>query len=143
MTLELLQQYWALLIASVLGVAIALFVAYRLYCASARGQLLRTARSLATRQHTADRARRAVRDARARLEKLYANEASTKPRHLQEAADKLDDARALLKIAEDQALIAANHVRKIIVEEFPPKVHAKLRARYLPEPEPDGKPFTF
>ena len=50
---------------------------------------------------------------------------------------------ALLKIASDQVLIAENHVRKIIVVEFPPKHHERLRRRYLPGEGDDGKPFSF
>lgn len=143
MTLVILQQYWALIVASVLGVAIGLFVLHRLYASSAHGQLLRVVQAHAMSQQAAGKARRRVRGTRSRLEKLYAKEASTKPRVLQEGIDALADAKALLKIAEDQAMISANHVRKIILEEFPPKRHAKLRARYLPESEPDKKPFTF
>ena len=55
----------------------------------------------------------------------------------------MQDAEALLKIASDQVLIAENHVRKIIVEEFPPKHHERLRRRYLPGEGDDGKPFSF
>jgi hypothetical protein len=66
-----------------------------------------------------------------------------KPVRLQEARDAVQDAGALLKIAEDQVLIAENHVRKIIVEEFPPNRHERMRSRYLPGEREDGKPFTF
>jgi hypothetical protein len=40
-------------------------------------------------------------------------------------------------------LIAENHVRKIIVEEFPPNRHERMRSRYLPGEREDGRPFTF
>ena len=49
----------------------------------------------------------------------------------------------LLKIAADQVLIAENHVRKIIVEEFPPNRHERMRGRFLPGEREDGKPFSF
>ncbi|NIN38846.1 MAG: hypothetical protein GTO67_09360, partial [Gammaproteobacteria bacterium] len=50
---------------------------------------------------------------------------------------------ALLKITADQVLIAENHVRKIIVEEFPPNRHDRMRSKYLPDERQGGKPFTF
>ena len=66
-----------------------------------------------------------------------------KPSRLQAAREAVQDAEALLKIAEDQVLIAENQVRKIIVEEFPPKRHERMRRKYLPEEPENGKPFTF
>ena len=50
---------------------------------------------------------------------------------------------ALAKIADDQQLIAMNHVRRIIHDEFPPKQHDKMRARYLPDDIKDKRPFSF
>jgi hypothetical protein len=143
MTLEFLQQNWAILAASVLGTAVALFVAYRAFDGSARGQLLRAVRLHQARRQAATKAQRVADKVAARLQKLHTKRDSAKPRHIQEGAEALEDAEALRKIAQDQVLIAANHVRKIILEEYPPKRHARLRARYLPEDEPDKKPFTF
>ena len=74
---------------------------------------------------------------------LRAKRESAKPRHVQETTEALEDAQALLKIAEDQVLIAANHVRKLILEEFPPTRQEQLRSKYLPDSAPDSKPFTF
>jgi len=142
-TVDLLTRNWSLAIAAVLATVILLFVAFRAFADSARGQLLRRARSLRSRYAQARRARKAVAKAAARLQKLQGRAASVKPRHVQEAAETLEDARSLLKIAEDQVMIAENHVRKVIVEEFPPKQHAALRSKYLASPEGQGKPFTF
>ena len=75
--------------------------------------------------------------------KLDANAGKVKPRLLQEAKDALQDARALEKIAGDKVLIAANHVRRVIHEEFPPSRQQKLRARYLPGEEQNEGPFSF
>jgi hypothetical protein len=55
----------------------------------------------------------------------------------------VQDAEALLKIADDQVLIAENHVRKIIVEEFPPQRHDRMRSKYLPGDRRDARPFSF
>jgi len=66
-----------------------------------------------------------------------------KPRVLNESNEALADAKALAKIAGDRVLIAENQLRRVILEEFPPTQHEKLRNRYLPEASRDKKPFTF
>jgi uncharacterized membrane protein YccC len=140
---ETIQQYWALFIAAGLGAGVGLFVAARLYGDSARGRLGRSARDL-RRQYvelvqSADRVGRAEK----RLEKLTKRADSVRPRRMDEARAALDDAQALLRIVEDKVLVAENRVRKLIVEEYPPKRQERLRERYLRRPERDGRPFSF
>lgn len=143
MTLDFITRNWSLAIAFVLLTGIALFVLFRLYADSARGQLGSRIRELRTRYRDFDQAGRAVGRAERRLERLGANAASVKPRHVEEARETLADARALLKIAADQVLIGENHVRKVIVEEFPPKRQEALRNRYLRSEDGEKKPFSF
>ncbi len=143
MTLQFLQHNWAVLAASVLGLGIGLFVAYRALDDSARGRLMHLVRLYDEMVVAASRAQRVAAKAEAKLRKLRAKLESAKPRHVQEMSEELEDAHALLKIAEDQVLIAANHVRKLILEEFPPTRHEQLRSKYLPDSAPDSKPFTF
>lgn len=142
-TLEYLTRYWALVIASILGTAVLLFVLFRVFQASASGRLAATVRLLRRRESDAEIARKAVDRAAARLERLRAKAESVKPRHVEEANGTLEDARALLKIADDQVLVARNHVRKLILEEYPPKRHAAMRRKYLRQDEPETKPFTL
>ena len=143
MSIDFVTRNWSLVLASVLLTGIALFVLFRVYVDSAKGQLGARVRALRTRYNEAESARRAVVRAEKRLEQLGAKSARVKPRHIEEARDALEDARSLLKIAGDQVLIAENHVRKIIVEEFPPKRQEALRNRFLHSPEGREKPFTF
>jgi len=143
MTLDFLSRYWALVIASVLFTAITLFVLFRLYTESAKGQLGARIRDLQTRYREHDKAERAATRAERKLAKLSSKSASVKPRHLEEARGALEDARALQKIAADQVLIAENHVRKVIVEEYPPKRQEALRIEYLRSEEGHRKPFSF
>ena len=143
MILEFPIRYWSLAVAGVLATAIVLFLGFRVFSDSARGQLRSQLRALRRRYKKVDRARSRVRKAHARLERLRAKAASVKPRRVHEAAEALADARSLLKIAEDQVLIAENYVRRIIVEEFPPKRQESLRQRYLRPPRDRDKPFTF
>ena len=143
MTLELVIRNWALVGASVLGTAVLLFVLFRVYQDSGRGRLGARVRELRSCEQEAVRAHRAAEKAAGRLARLRARAASVKPRLVQEAEGALEDARALHKIAEDKVLIARNHVRKLIVEEYPPTRHDALRRRLLPSDEPEVKPFTM
>ena len=143
MTVEFITRNWSLVGAALLFTGIALFVAFRVYTDSAKGQLGARIRALRTRYREADSAEKAVTRAERRLARLSAKSASVKPRHVEEARETLDDARALLKIAADQVLIAENHVRKVIVEEFPPRRQEALRSRYLRSEQGQEKPFTF
>jgi hypothetical protein len=98
---------------------------------------------LRRRERAAQAAHKAVDRAGTRLERLRAEAESVKPRHVEEASGTLEDARALQKIADDQVLIARNHLRKLILEEYPPKRHAAMRSKYLQQDDPDAKPFTL
>ena len=143
MTLADLQQHWALIGAAVLGATVSLFAGWRAWLDSSIGRLRAARRRLLRKRREAARCLRAGERAEARLDGLAGRSESVKPVRLQEARDAVQDAEALLKIASDQVLIAENHVRKIIVEEFPPKHHERLRRRYLPGEGDDGKPFSF
>ena len=91
MTLELLSRYWALLIASVLGTAIFLFVLFRLYEASARGQLVNRVRILRRCKSAALRAQRRLDRASERLARLNRRADLVKPRVLTEAGGAIED----------------------------------------------------
>ena len=143
MTIELLQRFWALFAAGVLGTGILVFVLARLFAGTAQGQLRHHVHELQERYRELDKARRRVKRSEARFTRLRARAAKVKPRLLQEAEDALEDARSLVKIAGDQVMIAENHVRKVIVEEFPPARQERLRTRLLRSEAGDGKPFTF
>jgi hypothetical protein len=143
MTLDFAMRHWSLIAASILLTAIALFVALRAFTDSASGQLRTRAHNLDKRYRQAARAGKAADTAEARLKKLREKASTVKPRLLQEASEAFQDARALKKIADDQVLVAENHVRKIIVEEFRPARQEALRRKYLRRSEDHSLPFTF
>jgi hypothetical protein len=143
MSLNFLQQHWALIGAGIVGTAVLLFAVWRAWLDSPRGRLLVARRRLRDKDLEARRQHKQLERLSAHLESLQSKADAVKPRRLQEAMEAAQDARALLKIAKDQVLIAENHVRKIIVEEFPPQRHERLRSRCLPGERADGKPFTF
>ena len=143
MTLSFLEQHWALITAGIVATAVLLFAIWRAWQDSARGRLRAARRRLRHNVAAAHRQRKALQKLSARLDDLEARAGSVQPRRLREAAEAVQDAEALLKIAGDQVLIGENHVRKIIVEEFPPKRHDRMRSKYLPGEREDRKPFSF
>ena len=143
MTVDFLQQHWALFMASIVGTVVLLFAGWRAWLDSSRGRLHAARRRLREAKAAAERQHKRLVQLSARLESLRSKAESVKPLHLQEATEAVQDGQALLKIACDQLLIAQNHVRKIIVEEFPPRDHERMRGKYLPGEHEDGKPFTF
>lgn len=143
MTLDFLQRHWALAAGSMLVAAIFLFAAWRAWLDSPRGRLHLARRRLRDKELDVLRQRKRLARLSAQLESLRRKADSVKPIRLQETKEAVEDAEALLKIADDQVLIAGNHLRKIIVEEFPPKRHERMRRRYLPGESGNDKPFTF
>ncbi len=131
MTLEIITRHWALVIASVLGTGVLMFVLYRLYEASPRGRLNSNRRILRARKLGERQAQRRLDKASERLARLQSRAASTKPRLVAEAGEALQDAQSLQKIAADQVLVAKNHLRNVILEEFPPNRQDGLRNKYL------------
>lgn len=131
MTMQLVTQNWALVAASVLGLAILIFVLFRLYEASALGRL--SAHAAVLRKHNNEVARAETRLSKAseRLSELRSKADIIKPRLLSEAEEAIQDAKSLQQIAADQVLRAEKVVRDVILEEFPPKRHDGLRNKYL------------
>ncbi len=131
MTMQLLTQNWALVVASVLGLAILLFVLFRLYEASPRGRL--SAHVAVLRQHKADveLAESKLVKASERLSALRNKADTTKPKLLSEAEEAIQDAKSLRQIASDQVLRAQKLLRDVILEEFPPNRQDGLRSKYI------------
>lgn len=143
MDAELLRNNWALALAAVVGLVIALFLFVRVLSASARGQLRRVRKELAADCANLRKATAVVAKAGKQVSKLQRHADKVKPRHLQESKEALEDAKALAKIAHDKVLVSENHVRRVILEEFPPSEHQRLRAKYLPAEPLDKRPFSF
>jgi len=139
----ILKSNWALAVAAIIGFVIILIVVGNLIRQSAWGQLRQTLQTLAKARQDEAKALKSLEKAEHITRRLHENADRAKPRHLQEAKDALQDARALAKIANDKILIAENHVRRVIHEEYPPIRQEALRQKYLPEPARDKKPFSF
>lgn len=143
MSSEILQQHWALVVASVIGLAVLLMYLAQLLVSSRRVRLNASLQALRRKEKVAARAAKGVATLRKKLERLRRRAESVRPNVIEELRGELADAEALMKIANDQVLVARNQVRKIIVEEFPPKRQEALRKRLLPLEKRDTRPFSM
>ena len=132
MSTDVLTNNWAL-IAAVIPALIALILILRILVDnSAGGQLSATLKEHQKSRKAFDVARKVSQKTATRAEKLASKAGNVPPRTLQEAREAAEDAKSLEKIAHDRVLVTANHVRRVIVEEFPPVKHEMLRNKYLP-----------
>ena len=138
-----LQQYWALIAGGLLGILVAVYVISTILRQSAFGQLRRTRSELMVAVREQTKAAAKMNACHSRLKKLGAKSETTRPSILQQAIDSFEDAKALEKIASDKVLIAENHVRKVIHEEYAPTEHERMRRKCLPSEKPDSRPFSF
>jgi hypothetical protein len=137
------QSNWALLLAAAIFTLVILVIASGRILRSGHGQLRRFLAELAEQRTLLSRASATTQKAENKVDNLLQKSATVKPRIIQEARGAMQDARLLEKIASDKVLIAENHVRRIIFEEFPPNRQARLRDKYLPDDMPVDKPFSF
>lgn len=131
MTLELVQQYWALLAGSVIGLVVVLMLVHRAWQDSARGRLRVAVGELRQKRQDVAKQERVLRKAENSLAGLEARSDTVAPRRLELAREAVIDDKALLKILSDQVLVAQTKARTIIFEEFPPRRHDTLRQKYL------------
>jgi hypothetical protein len=137
------QTHWALILASATALALLLLAVRHFARHSARGRLRRTRKALDRERLRLRKAIAVAAKAERQRARLMQHVDRVKPRVLEESNGALADAKALAKIAADRVLVAENHLRRTILEEFPPSQHQSLRSRYLPETSRDNVPFTF
>jgi len=143
MNIESLHSDWAVWLAlGSLAIAIALMIPI-LVKRTSRSKLNKVLSDLNETQKELRKTARVSDKAEKKLQRMLANIERVKPRELQEAKDAVDDSKALTKILSDKMMVAQNHVRRVIHDEFPPSKHERLRARYLPQDVEDGRPFQF
>ena len=133
MTRDFVQQNWALILASVLIVAIALFVLYRLLQGSRRGRLAAALNHMRERERALEAATRSVKKAGSRLEKLQGKGDSVPPGQVMAAKDALVEAQETERLLQEQVLVVRNQARLVILEEYPTKDHDAMRRKYLRE----------
>ena len=143
MSVELLQQNWALVVAAVISVVVTAVIIQRLFEQSSTGQLRARVREHRAAVAACTDAEKRSNRCRRRLEALMGKADRVKPVDLEAARGALADAEALLRISSDKVLVEVNLLRKVIFEQFPPRRHEALRAQYLPDDVADGRPFSF
>lgn len=143
MNIESLQSDWAIWLAlASLVIAIVLTIPILLK-QTARSKLNKVLSDLKETQKELRKTARVSNKTEKKLQTMLANIECVKPRELQEAKDAVDDGKALTKILSDKMMVAQNHVRRVIHDEFPPAKHDRMRAKYLPQDVKEGRPFQF
>ncbi|NIS88728.1 MAG: hypothetical protein GTN98_01360 [Woeseiaceae bacterium] len=131
--MDFLQQNWALVAASVIGLAIALFLSFRGLQDSRRGRLGAALQHMRERERALAKAASAADAAAARFATISAKGDSVPPNRVLAAKDALIDAQETERLLKDQVLVVRNNVRTIILEEYPPKRHEALLRKWLRE----------
>lgn len=133
MTAEFLKPYWALAIASVLSVAILLFVVFRVLQDSRRGRLSRALSHLRQREKALARASSEADKAAARYSRLSARGDAIAPNKVLAAKEALVAAQETERLLKDQVLVVRNTARALILDEYPPARHAAILKKHLGE----------
>jgi signal transduction histidine kinase len=98
-----------------------------------RGRLNRQRRELRHCLYERRQAKKTAEKAARDHEKLYSRAQHVQPKQLREAQEHAADMQTLLGHADDQVLVAENHVRRILLDEFPPAIQQQLLRKYLPQ----------
>lgn len=130
---QVFPQYWAPIIAAVIGLAVALFIVFRLLQDSRRGQLARSLSALREREQALQKASRNVSKCLSKCEKMAAESDNVPPGKLLAAKDALAEARETEALLRDQVLVLRNNARTIILQDYPPSKHEFLCRKYLGE----------
>lgn len=124
-------DYTLLLVGLGIFLAVGLVVVLPNLIPTSRGRLNKQRRELRHRLYQHGQAQRAADKAARKFEAMNARASKVKPRVLRECEATAEDMRRMLVHAKDKVLVAENHVRKIILDEFPPAEHPKLVEKYL------------
>ena len=143
MNIESLQSDWAVWLAlAAVIIAIAVLIP-KLLKRTSRSKLKRVVADMNKARKELRKSNRTTRKAEKKARKLQARAERVKPRILQEAKEAFEDSQALEKILDDKVMVAENHVRRVIHDEFPPTEHERMREKYLPQDVKEKRPFSF
>jgi transposase len=143
MILEMLQTHWAAWMALALLLFAAGMITPQLLEKTSRSKLNRVLGNMKEARKELRKAHRGKDKAEKKFRKLLARGDRVKPRILEEAREAVDDGRSLAKIMSDKLMVAETHVRRIILDEYPPAEHDRLREKYLAPDLEDTRPFSF
>jgi exonuclease VII small subunit len=140
---ESLQSDWAMWLALGAIVIAVLVLIPKLLKMTSRSKLKLVVGDVKAARKEFRKVMRKAQKAEKRVEKLLARANRVKPRVLQEAKEAFEDAKALANILHDKVMVAENHVRRVIHDEYPPADHERMRAKHLPQDVTDKRPFSF
>ena len=133
MNIESLQSDWAVWLAlAAVIIAIAVLIP-KLLKRTSRSKLKRVVADMNKARKELRKSNRTTRKAEKKARTLQARAERVKPRILQDAKEAFEDSQALEKILDDKVMVAENHVRRVIHDEFPPTEHERMREKYLPQ----------
>lgn len=137
------NNYTLLLIGLGIFTSVAIVVVLPHLLPGAMGLLYRQRRELRFRQYEYARALSDAEKARRKFESLNGRSQHVRPALLHEARETALDCRTMAGHAKDKVMVAENHLRKTIMEQYPPAVQPRMIEKYLPAREIKAMPFGF
>jgi len=137
------NNYTLLLIGLGIFISVAIVVVLPNILPGTMGLLHRQRRELRFRQYEYARALSNAERARRKYESLNDRSQHVRPAILDEAKETAMDCRTMEGHAKDKVMVAENHLRKTIMEQYPPAVQPRMIEKYLPAREIKSMPFGF
>jgi len=98
-----------------------------------RGRLNRQSRELRHVRYELQHAEKLAEKANRTYAKMKQQSERVKPDMLRKAEVMAEDRKIMLKHAKDKVMAAQNHVRNVVLNEYPPVYQESLLRKYLPE----------
>lgn len=98
-----------------------------------RGRLNRQSRELRHVRYELQQAEKLAEKANRTYAKMKQKSERVKPDMLRKAEVMAEDRKIMLKHAKDKVMAAQNHVRNVVLNEYPPVYQESLLRKYLPE----------
>jgi len=100
---------------------------------TARCRVNRRCRELRFHLYELQQAEKAAKKAVRTQEKLRAKVQQISPKRMREAEERASDLITMLAHAKENVMVAENHVRRVLLEEYPPAKHRLMLDKFLPE----------
>ena len=143
MDLTPFADFRLLMVGIAILLAVALTVLLPNLMPNSRGRLNRQRRELRHRHYQTRQAQEVLERASRKLARLSARANDVKPVQLQLAKDRVEDLTTMLGHARDKVLVAENHVRRILLDEYPPAKQQQMLDRFVSVSDNRALPFRF
>lgn len=137
------SSYLLLIVGSAILAGVVIGVVLPNLLPTPRGALNRQRRELRHRLYELARAERSAQAAARRFSKLQRNASNVEPMKLDEAEAQAKDMQTMLGHARDKVMVAQNHLRRIILDHYPPARQEKMLRKYVPQQAGKALPFSF